>query len=291
MSHSVDWPTLLEHPHVQTLLQLALDEDVGDGDVTTQSIFREPAQVEASLVARSETVACGLPIIEELVQRLDPDARVTLNVEDGQRVPSMTPMAILHGDVRAILTAERPILNFLMRLCGVAHLTRQAVSQLPVGSHTKILDTRKTMPGWRHLDKAAVLTGGGANHRVGLYDGVIIKDNHIAAAGSLARAVAAARELAKPGVFVEVEVDTLAQLDEALAAEPDLILIDNFSLDDMRRAVERTAGRIPLEASGGMTLERIAEVAATGVDRISMGLLTHSALPADLALDFPGSPG
>ncbi len=290
MSSPPDWNAVVAHPQAQALIQLALDEDIGPGDLTTRAIFPERRDAQAILTARSATVACALPLVGALLRRFDRDAQVTLNVSDGDAVTAGTPLAELRGDVRAILTAERTLLNFLMRLCGIAELTRRAVAQLPAGSKTKILDTRKTMPGWRILDKAAVATGGGENHRVGLYDGIIIKDNHIAAAGSLSRAVEAARALATEGVFVEVEVDTMEQLDEALVAKPDLILIDNFSLEMMKAAVERAAGAVPLEASGGMTLERVSEVASTGVDRISMGLLTHSALPADLALDFPGSP-
>ncbi|MEL6546352.1 MAG: carboxylating nicotinate-nucleotide diphosphorylase [Myxococcota bacterium] len=292
MSHLEDWKAVIAKPRAQALIALAIDEDLGDvrDDATTRAIFPTPTPAVASLVARSETVVCGLALIEEIVTRFDREATVSLKVNDGDRVPAMTELARIEGDVRAILTAERCILNFLMRLCGVAHATRRAVDARPPGSKTAILDTRKTLPGWRVFDKAAVRTGGGVNHREGLFDGVIIKDNHIAAAGSISDAVAAARKSAGPGIFIEVEVDTLEQLDEALQAEPDLILIDNFSLDDTRTAVERSAGRIPLEASGGMREERIAEVAGTGVERISMGAITHSALPADLALDFPGSP-
>lgn len=290
MSQSPDWHEVIAHPRARALIQLALDEDVGEGDLTTLAIFPARQDARATLTARSPTVACGMPLVSELLRRFDPDAQVTLNVKDGDAVEAGTAMAELHGDVRAILTAERTLLNFLMRLCGIAELTRAAVARLPPDANTQILDTRKTLPGWRLLDKAAVATGGGTNHRAGLYDGIIIKDNHIAAAGSLSAAVEAAREVARDDVFVEVEVDTLEQLDEALAAAPDLVLLDNFTLEMMATAVKRTAGRVPLEASGGMTLERIPEVARTGVDRISMGALTHSALPADLALDFPGSP-
>ena len=216
MSHLEDWKAVIAKPRAQALIALAIDEDLGDehDDATTRAIFPDPAPAVASLVARSETVVCGLALIEEIVTRFDRKAKVSLKVNDG----------------------------------------------------------------------------GGMNHREGLFDGVMIKDNHIAAAGSISDAVAAARRSAGPGIFVEVEVDTLKQLEEALLAEPDLILIDNFSLEDTRTAVERSAGRIPLEASGGMREERIAAVAGTGVDRISMGAITHSALPADLALDFPGSP-
>ncbi|MEM6732779.1 MAG: carboxylating nicotinate-nucleotide diphosphorylase [Myxococcota bacterium] len=283
-----NWDGLTTHPDVTALIDLAIREDVGDGDATTEAIFKEAQPVVATLVARSETVACGLPLARAILGRFDSEAQVQTHAADGHSVAAGTALLTLTGDVRAILTSERAILNFLMRLCGIAALTRAAVEQLPPGSKTQILDTRKTMPGWRVLDKAAVVTGGGANHRVGLFDGVIIKDNHIAAAGSLSAAVASARTHVGNRIFVQVEVDTLEQLDEALASNPDLILLDNFDLAMLREAVARTQGRIPLEASGGMTVSRIHEVAATGVDRISMGALTHSAMPADLALDFRG---
>lgn len=285
-----DWQALIAHPHVQSLVQLAVEEDIGDGDITTDSVFRAPTPVQATLVARSATVVCGLPLAIHLFNRVDNDCAITAHVGEGERVDAGTALLTIDGDARSILTAERVTLNFLMRLCGVASAAWAAVDAIPDSSKAQILDTRKTVPGWRHLDKAAVATGGGANHRVGLFDGVIIKDNHIAAAGSITEAVRAAKASVPAGVFVEVEVDTLEQYEEALDAKPDLILLDNFTLDMMRQAVAQRRGEVLLEASGGMTLNTIAEVAKTGVDRISMGALTHSALPADLALDFPGSP-
>lgn len=286
---SIDWSSLLDDANVQTLIDLALREDIGTGDATTHSVFPSSMQAQADVVARSATVACGMPLIAEIVRRFDPDAIVEDLRPDGTRVHAGSALASIRGDVRAILTCERVILNFLMRLCGIATLSRRAVDALPSGCRARIFDTRKTMPGWRRLDKAAVATGGAHNHRHGLFDGVIIKDNHIAAAGSIAQAVEAARRNVAKGMVIQVEVDTLEQLEEALSANPDLILLDNFSLEMMRTAVARTAGRIPLEASGGLTVERVAEVALTGVDRISMGALTHSATPVDIALDFRGA--
>lgn len=285
-----DWPALIADPQVQALVELALKEDIGDGDATTRSVFQHPTSVRATLVARSPTVVCGLPLASHVFMRIDSDCVVTSHVSEGQAVDAGTALMTIAGDARSILVAERVTLNFLMRLCGIASAAWAAVDALPDRSNAKILDTRKTMPGWRLLDKAAVATGGGENHRVGLFDGVIIKDNHIAAAGSITEAVRAAKAAVGDRMFVEVEVDTLEQYDEALLAEPDMILLDNFSLEMMREAVARRSGNVLLEASGGMTLNRIADVAATGIDRISMGALTHSALPADLALDFPGSP-
>lgn len=285
---SIDWSSLLDHADVQTLIELALREDIGTGDATTRAVFPSPVEVQADVVARSATVVCGLPLIAEIVQRFDPDAIVVDPRPEGTAVDPGSTLACMRGDVRAILTCERVILNFLMRLCGVASLSRAAVDAVPSECRAQVFDTRKTMPGWRRLDKAAVATGGAHNHRHGLFDGVIIKDNHIAAAGSIAQAVDAARRHVEQGIVIQVEVDTLEQLEEALSANPDLILLDNFSLEMMRTAVERTAGQIPLEASGGLTVERVAEVALTGVDRISMGALTHSAAPVDIALDFRG---
>ena len=178
------------------------------------------------------------------------------------------------------------MLNFLMRLCGVAANARRAVSALPSGSRTRILDTRKTLPGWRRLDKAAVVTGGADNHRFGLYDAVLIKDNHIEAAGSPAEAVRRARAHAGANMSIEVEVDRLDQLEEVIEAGADIVLLDNFSLEQMRAAVSAAGGRVALEASGGVTHERIAAIAETGVDRISIGALTHSVLPPDLSLEL-----
>jgi nicotinate-nucleotide pyrophosphorylase (carboxylating) len=189
------------------------------------------------------------------------------------------------ADVRALLTVERTLLNFLMRLCGVAAGVHRAVQTIPANSQARLFDTRKTVPGWRRLDKLAVRAGGGCNHRLGLYDGVLIKDNHIAAVGSIALAIKAAR-VQNPGVQVEVEIDRLDQLNEAIAASPDIILLDNFSDEQLVQAVCRTGGRVHLEASGGIGYERIPAVACTGVERISAGFLTHSAVPADLSLEM-----
>lgn len=282
----IDWEALHQHPQVQTLLDLAIQEDRGVGDLTTQAIFRAPQHVRAHLVARKGTVACGLPLARELLRRFDETLECVVQVAEGERVEANTVLAVIAGDVRTLLTAERPTLNFLMRLCGIAAASRAAADAVPVGCKAKIYDTRKTMPGWRLLDKAAVKTGGCENHRVGLFDAVLIKDNHLAAAGSISEAVRRARERVGKRMTVELEIDGLHQLDEALAAAPDILMLDNFTLEDMRAAVARVNGRIPLEASGGVTLASIPDIARTGVERISSGALTHSAPPADLALDF-----
>ena len=282
-----DWTPVLDHPDVQQLLDLALREDIGPGDVTTHAIFRAPQTVTVNLVARTPTVACGRPLAEAILRRLDPDVRVSGAYNEGELLPAGATFFAITGDVRALLTAERTVLNFTMRLCGVAANARRAVDQLPAGVKARVFDTRKTMPGWRTLDKMAVRVGGGANHRIGLFDAVLIKDNHIAAAGSVRAAVDAARKWTAGRMPIEVEVDRLDQIDEALSAKADIILLDNFDILQLRRAVEYVAGRAELEASGGVTYDRIAEIAATGVDRISLGALTHTVIPADLALDFP----
>ena len=280
-----DWKDALDHADVQMLVDLALREDVGAGDVTTQAIFRAPQRVQAKVVARTPTVLCGGPLALSILRRFDPHAEVTALAAEGTAVTAGSTLLTIDADVRALLTAERTLLNFLMRLCGVAANAHRAASLVPAGSATRIYDTRKTLPGWRQLDKLAVRIGGCSNHRIGLFDAILIKDNHIAAAGSITKANTAARAWRK--LPVEVEIDDLAQLEEALTAKADIILLDNFSLADIREAVARVAGRAVLEVSGGVTYERIPELAATNVQRISMGALTHTVIPADLGLDMP----
>ena len=283
---AVDWNALLVHPEVLRLIDLALDEDVTPGDVTTAAIFRAPQRVRGHIVSREATVVCGVPLARLLLQRFDTDAQVEAHLAEGSDAAAGARVLSFDADVRAVLGAERTVLNFMMRLSGVAAAARTASGLIPHGARAKIYDTRKTVPGWRRLDKAAVVAGGGCNHRMGLYDAVLIKDNHVAAAGSVAAAVRAARAHVGEALVVEVEVDTLAQLDEALGAGPDVILLDNFSLEAMREAVARVAGRVILEASGGITAQTLPGVASTGVDRISMGALTHSVRPADLSLEI-----
>ena len=286
----VDWDGLLREPDVQILIELALREDIGATDVTTVAIFDAAQQVRAAIVTRSETVVCGLPLAESIFQRVDNSIAFTAVIGEGSPAKAGTILAELSGDVRGLLTAERCALNFLMRLCGIAMAARAAAGAVPDGCRAQIYDTRKTTPGWRHLDKAAVRVGGAQNHRFGLYDAVLIKDNHIAAASSVAQAVQLAKAYTKRmghrDMTIEVEIDSLSQLNEALEAEPDIILLDNFDLDDLRTAVAQAEGRAILEASGGVTLRTIPEVARTGVGRISMGALTHTVRPADLSLEI-----
>jgi nicotinate-nucleotide pyrophosphorylase (carboxylating) len=282
----VDWQAVLSEPPVQTLIAIAIAEDVGDGDVTTRAIFPEPARARARIITRHDTVVAGLPVGELVFRYFDRELDFRAGVEDGTSAAAGSTLCELQGDLRAILTAERCALNFLMRLCGIATAASEAVRAVPAGCKARIYDTRKTLPGWRRLDKAAVRAGGAENHRAGLFDAVLIKDNHVAAAGSVARAVELGRATAKGGMVVEVEIDRLDQLDEALGAKPDIILLDNFTDADLCAAVQRTAGRVPLEASGGVTLARLPALAATGVERISMGALTHTVKPADLSLEI-----
>jgi nicotinate-nucleotide pyrophosphorylase (carboxylating) len=275
------------------LVQLALDEDLGTGeDVTSVATIPCEQTGEAVLVARQGGVVAGIAATLLVANRIDSLLFVDVLVPDGRTVEPGTELALIKGPMRSILTMERTALNFVQRLTGVATQTRRyvnAVAGLPV----KILDTRKTTPGWRLLEKYAVRCGGGHNHRIGLYDGVLIKDNHIAPFGggaeAVTKAIRAARERVGKTVTVEVEVDTLDQLDAALVAGPDIVLLDNMSLDQMREAVRRrnaVAPSVQLEASGGVTLDTVRGIAETGVDRISVGALTHSAPALDIALDY-----
>ena len=286
MDNGVEWRSVLSQEDVQRLIDLAVHEDVRGGDVTTEAIFQAPLRVHGHILARTATVCCGLPLALHILQRFDPQAHFHEEQPEGEALGPSSVLLRFDADVRAVLTAERTLLNFLMRLCGVAYAAHQAQAQLPKSGATRVYDTRKTVPGWRALDKAAVHVGGGANHRMGLYDAVLIKDNHIAAAGSVRRAVEMSRKHVGHGMIVQVEVDRLDQLEEALAAHPDIVLLDNFTDADLRTAVQQTAGRAELEASGGVTTARLAALAATGVQRISMGALTHSVVPADLSLEI-----
>ncbi len=283
---AVDWHALISLREVQQLVAVAIAEDVGTGDVTTQAIFAEPVQARARIISRTPTVVTGLPMAELVFRYFDVSCTLLPKVEDGGMVEPGGALCELTADLRAILTGERCALNFLMRLCGIATAARAAVTAVPSGSKTRIYDTRKTLPGWRRLDKAAVRAGGAENHRAGLYDAVLIKDNHVAGAGSVGRAVQLARARAARTLVVEVEIDRLDQLDEALDAGPDIILLDNFTDADLALAVRRADGRVELEASGGVTLARLPSLAATGVDRVSMGALTHTVRPADLSLEI-----
>ena len=262
----------------------ALREDVGAGDWTAL-LTPEGRTARAVVVCRSEAVLCGQAWLNACVAKLDPNARVQWSAEEGRKLAQGASVCAIEGDTRALLTAERTSLNFLQTLSAVATATREYVDAV-AGTRAAIVDTRKTLPGLRLALKYAVRIGGGVNHRLGLYDGILIKENHIAAAGGVTQALAAARKVAPDGVWIQIEVETRAQLEEALAAGATMILLDNMSPDDMREAVRVTAGRAQLEASGGITLANVRAVAETGVDRISIGSLTKDIRAVDLSMRF-----
>ena len=270
-------------PHVDRLIDLALEEDIGPGDITTQALIPADLQGEAHIRAKETLMVAGLPVAARVFQKLEPNLSFEPQVEEGSEVAPGTVLAILTGPVAPILTGERVALNFLQHLSGIATLTRKMVAALK-GYPVAIADTRKTTPGWRALEKYAVRLGGGHNHRFGLYDAVLIKNNHLTAVGSIAAAIQKAREQIPHDMKIEVEVTDLAGLEEALAAGADIVMLDNMDEAAMARAVELAQGRAVLEASGSMTRERLPRVAATGVNFISMGKLTHSAPAVDIHL-------
>ena len=273
-------------PLVDPLVDRALSEDLASGDITTEACIDAGATATAHGVARGAIVACGAPVVARVFARIDPRLEVTITVPDGERATRGTVLWRVRGSARSILTGERVALNFAQRMSGVATATRAYVDAVPAGKKTRITDTRKTTPGLRLLERYAVRAGGGKNHRDNLGSAVLIKDNHIAACGGVGKAIARARERAPHTSRVECEVDTLAQLDEALAAGADIVLLDNMDTPTVAEAVRRTAGRALLEASGGITLARVTELANAGIDAISVGALTHSSPAADIGLDF-----
>jgi nicotinate-nucleotide pyrophosphorylase (carboxylating) len=275
--------TLLNWPPIDRLIDLALEEDIGTGDVTTQAVVDPTLQGEAHIRAKAILVVAGLPVAARVFQKLDAKVVFAAAVDDGQEVAPGIVLARLTGPAASILTGERVALNFLQRLSGVATFTRAMAARV-TGSNAVLVDTRKTTPGWRVLEKYAVCLGGGHNHRLGLYDAVLIKNNHLTAVGSIGEAVRLAKANAHPRLKIEVEVTDLEGLEEALNAGADRILLDNMDDATLRRAVEITGGRAWLEASGGITEERLPKVAATGVNFISMGALTHSAPAVDIHL-------
>ncbi len=275
---------------IEPVVRLALAEDLGRaGDVTAMACIPEDARMRAAFAARKPGVLAGIDCVRLAVLTMDPKASVDLRLRDGDAFDAGAVLAVVEADARAFLSAERTALNLVGRLSGVATLTRTYVEAV-AGTKARIADTRKTAPGLRALEKHAVACGGGINHRFGLDDAILIKDNHVAVCGGVAEAVRRARAFAPHLMKVEVEVDGLDQLDAVLAlidegAAPDVIMLDNFSLDDLRAAVARVAGRIVLEASGGVDLTTVRGIAETGVDVISVGALTHSAPVLDIGLD------
>jgi nicotinate-nucleotide pyrophosphorylase (carboxylating) len=274
-------------PLVDRLLQLALDEDLGRGDVTSEAIFGEDGYLSAVFSARQELVVSGLMVIERLIELSGAEIDLSLSVGDGDRVAAGGEIAIINGDALSVLALERSCLNFLTHLSAIATFTRQCVEALGEG-RAQLVDTRKTTPGWRQLEKAAVRHGGGRNHRNDLGDGIMIKDNHIAAAGSLRAAVSALRLKAHHLLRLELEVDTESQLAEALELGVDVVMLDNFDDERALAAIKLIRAKRPetvVELSGGITLERLPRLQALGADLISMGALTHSAPSVDIGLD------
>ena len=285
-----------EQAALERLLPFALEEDIDSGDLTSQSLVPESAQGRAALVAREEGIVAGLAAAAAVYRALDPAVQFKSEVADGQAITPGERLALISGPARSLLTGERLALNFVGRLSGIATATGRYVAAAR-GTRAGIYDTRKTTPGWRVLEKYAVRAGGGINHRQGLFDAVLIKDNHLAFGSAAdpntrftpAQAVQQARRQVPSGTVVQVEVDDLVQLEQVLAVAPDIVLLDNMNPDQLRRAVElrdQLAPAVELEASGGITLERIPDIAATGVERISIGALTHSVCCLDVGLDW-----
>ncbi len=275
-------------PAIERLIDLAVDEDLGRGDITTQAVIEGAPGAEADVIAREALVVSGLDVAAAVFARIDPSITVQRHAHDGQAVAAGACVASFRGPAATLLAGERTALNFMQRLSGIATLTRAFVAQT-AGTQVKVTDTRKTFPGARALEKAAVRAGGGTSHRFDLGSGVLIKDNHVALAGGVAAAVAGARRGAPHGMKIEVEVDSLAQLDEALRAAADIVLLDNFTTAQITEAMRRVRAWAPrplVEVSGGVTLAKMPELVATGVDLISVGALTHSARAVDLSLDM-----
>jgi nicotinate-nucleotide pyrophosphorylase (carboxylating) len=281
--------TLLMDPaDIAAAVDVALAEDIGQGDLTTRATVPGDAQLKASMVAREYMVVAGMPIVEEIVKRLVPNARIKILATDGTAVSPGDVLVELEGPAEGLLTAERTALNSVQFLSGIATLTNAYVTEI-LGTKATLLDTRKTVPGLRNLSKYAVRCGGGTNHRIRLDDGILIKDNHIAVAGDIATAVRAAKSHNFGGIKIQAECDTLEQVQEALDAGADSLLLDNMPPPVLRQAVDLIQGQIPLEASGGVNLKTIRDIADTGVDFISVGAITQRAPAVDIGLDIAWS--
>lgn len=273
------------HSSVGKIIESALEEDLGSGDITTTSIVDPSATGRARLLAKEELVLAGTEIFAGVLTRIDPELVLEFTYHDGDMVPSGEDIGSVEGSIRGILTGERTALNFLQHLSGIATVTKKYVDKTDP-SKVRVIDTRKTTPGLRVLEKYAVRMGGGFNHRFGLFDGILIKDNHIAAAGSISEAVARVIGKVPHTLKIEVEVEDIKGVEEAIGAGADAILLDNMSLEELRKAVSVAGGRVLLEASGGITLESIEEVSKTGVNLISIGAITHSAPSVDISLEM-----
>lgn len=278
-------PEALLEQSIQINIQQALQEDIGDADITAL-LTPEDEQATATIISREDMVLAGQPWVNALIKAYDPKVKITWLKNDGDVVKANETIYQLAGSARSLLTVERPALNFVQTLSAVATKTAEYVKYLE-GTATKLLDTRKTLPGLRIAQKYAVGVGGGQNHRLGLFDAFLIKENHIMAAGGIAQAISKARQIA-PNKPVEVEVETWDELNQALEAQADIVMLDNFSQQQMIDAVKHVAGRCKLEASGNITLETLTEVAQTGVDYISMGVLTKDVKAIDLSMRFNG---
>ena len=278
-------PAALLEQAIQINIQHALQEDIGDADITAL-LTPEDEQATATIITRQNMVLAGQPWVNALIQAYDPSVQITWLKNDGDAVSANETLYTLKGSARSLLTVERPALNFIQTLSAVATKTAEYLKYLE-GTNTKLLDTRKTLPGLRIAQKYAVAIGGGQNHRLGLFDAFLIKENHIMAAGGIAQAIAKAHQIA-PNKPVEVEVETWDELNQAIEAHADIVMLDNFSQQQMIDAVKHVAGRCKLEASGNITLDNLREVASTGVDYISMGVLTKDVQAIDLSMRFNG---
>ena len=270
---------------IERIVRTALIEDIGLGDVTTEVTVPSDALARAELVAKEDFTLAGLDVAAEVFRILDPDVKFEKIFADGHLVRKGEVIAWLKGKASVLLQGERVALNLLQRMSGIASLTARYVSEVQ-GTGATIVDTRKTVPGLRALDKYSVRMGGGRNHRIGLFDGVLIKENHIAAAGGIAAAIDRAKQKLPHTLKIEIETRDLAEVEEALNAEADIIMLDNMSLEEMRQGVDLIAGKAVVEASGGVNLERVRDIAETGVDIISVGALTHSVMAADISMLF-----
>lgn len=278
--------SMFNHLHVERCIDLWLNEDVGHGDLTATLMVDAQATATFDVNAREPMVVAGIDVMAMVFRRWEPRIEVTVHCQDAARVPAGERLARVSGPARGILTAERTALNIMQRMSGIATETARYVAEMGQ-TRARLVDTRKTTPGLRMLEKHAVMCGGAGSHRLGLDSGVMLKDNHIAVAGSITAAVERARAAVPILTRIEVECDRLDQVDEALAAGADVILLDNMTLDMLREAVDRVGGRVPLEASGGVRLDRVRAIAQTGVDYISCGRLTQSAAAVDIGLDEP----
>ncbi len=267
----------------KALIRLALEEDVGPGDVTTEALIEPERMATAVIFAKEPLILAGLQVAQEVFTTLDPAMRFDTTFQDGDRVENRDEILSVRGRLRALLTGERTALNFLQRLSGISTLTRQYVDQV-AGSKVRLVDTRKTTPGWRRLEKYAVKIGGADNHRFGLYDGILIKDNHIEACGGIREAVNRIRSDRRRALQIEVEVSNLREVKEAVESGADIIMLDNMNLNDIKRMVTLIRGKALIEASGRVALDSVAEIANSGVDIISIGAVTHSARAVDISM-------